>query len=367
MEAIMNNDITVRPELENSALTRPDWTQGAPRNSKLLWLDKNENMDPEYNVFVGQIVREVDPVSLYTYPETVALYHKLAAWAGVSPRNLILTPGSDGAIRYVFDAFIRPGDTVVHSAPTFAMYFVYCKIYGARGVTLDYVPSHNGPVLTVDTIVEAIQKHRPRLFCLPNPDSPTGSIITPDGLKRIIEAAAATGCVVLVDEAYHPFLTDSVITWVNDYKNLVVVRTFSKAWGMAGARVGYAAACADLTSKFHKSRPMYEIGTYSAALVERLLDYPDQMLASVRRLEAGKDFFLDEMHKLGLTTIRAHGNFFHVAFGSRAAAVHAMLKDVVLYRQDFAEPCLKGYSRFSATTAECFKTVIDKITQVIKS
>lgn len=360
------SEFIVRTELENPALTRPDWMKGAPRDSKLLWLDKNENRDPEYNQFIAGIVREVDPTALYTYPETVALYGKLAAWAGVSPRNLILTPGSDGAIRTVFDAFVRPGDTVLHSAPTFAMYFVYCKIYGAREVTLDYGPSAGGPVLTVDTILAAIRQHRPRLFCLPNPDSPSGSVISPDGLKHIIEVGAEAGSAVLIDEAYHPFLADSLISWVNDYKNLVVVRTFSKAWGMAGARVGYAVANPDLTVKFHKSRPMYEIGTYSAALVEKLLDYPDRMLASVRRLEEGKDFFLAEMKKLGLTMIRAHGNFFHVAFGPHASAVHAALKDVVLYRQDFAEPCLKGFSRFSSTTAEQFKSVVQRIVQVIK-
>ena len=113
-------------------LIRPDWTQGAVRDPRLLWLDKNENADPQLGAIVQRVVSEVDPVALSTYPECAPLYRKLADYLRVVPGKLLLAAGSDGVIRSVFEAFVNPGDLVMHTVPTFAMYSVYARMYGAR-------------------------------------------------------------------------------------------------------------------------------------------------------------------------------------------------------------------------------------------
>jgi histidinol-phosphate aminotransferase len=110
---------------------------------------------------------------------------------------------------------------------------------------------------------------------------------------------------------------------------------------------------------------MYEVNTVAVAVVDKMLDYSDEVLTSVRRLNAGRDTFLEEMKSLQLRTLVTHGNFLHVAFGQYALAVHARLKNVVLYRLDGGEPCLKGFSRFSATTVERFQPIIKHIQQVV--
>ena len=117
----------------------------------------------------------------------------------------------------------------------------------------------------------------------------------------------------------------------------------------------------------HKVRPMYEIGAFSAAVLDRMLDRHDEVMASVARLEAGKRAFLDAMDGFGFRTLRGAGNFCHVAFGSRADAIHAALTDLVYYRKDFAEPCLKGFSRFSAATPEQIAPVIRRIGDVARA
>jgi histidinol-phosphate aminotransferase len=109
---------------------------------------------------------------------------------------------------------------------------------------------------------------------------------------------------------------------------------------------------------------MYEVNTLAVVAMERMLDHADEMLASVRRLNAGKWYFLDEMVKLGFPVLRGEGNFLHVAFGPNAAVIHQALADKVLYRADFREPCLAGYSRFSATTKTLFQPIIDAISRV---
>jgi histidinol-phosphate aminotransferase len=130
-------------------------------------------------------------------------------------------------------------------------------------------------------------------------------------------------------------------------------------------RIGYAVASPELANLLHKVRPMYEVNTLAIYFVERMLDYSQAMLSSVKRVNAGKADFLAAMADLGFMTFRAEGNFLHVAFGDRAPGIHEALKKVVLYRLDFNDPCLKGYSRFSAAPIELLRPVILAIRQAV--
>lgn len=354
-----------RDSVANPELWRPDWTSGAERDPAKLWLDKNENPDPALAAVVRGVFENL-PADVYrTYPETTALYRKLAEHTGLAPENLLLAAGSDGAIRAVFEAYVSPGDGVVHTQPTFAMYSVYARMYGASARPLEYRPSNAGPVLDVDDFAAAIAEAGPKVVALPNPDSPTGTTFSPAEMRAIIEAAGRAGALMLVDEAYYPFHEESVLPWVRDYDHLVVTRSTGKAWGLAGFRIGYAAASPAVAKMLHKVRAMYETNSVAVAVFERMLDHVDEMRASVARLEAGKRGFLDAMDGLGFRTLRGKGNFLHVAFGAHADAVHAALADMVYYRKDFAEPCLKGFSRFSAATPAQFAPVIERIRDTV--
>ncbi len=355
------------PTAADPKLWRPDWTKVEGRDPARLWLDKNENADPAMAEVVAEVVRSI-PASMYTaYPDLAPLYHKLGRHVGLPADHLLLSHGSDGCIRAAFETFVSPGDPVVHSAPTFAMYGVYSSIYGAAQTTAEYTPSQAGPLLDIDAMIATVRKVRPKLTCLPNPDSPTGTVAAPDDLRRLIEAARDAGSVMLIDEAYYPFCTDTVLPWVAEYPNLIVTRSTGKAWGLAGFRIGYAAAQPELIGILHKIRPMYEVGAFAAAVFMGMLDHADDMRASVARLEAGKAEFLKAMSGLGFRTLSGHGNFCHVAFGDKAAAVHAALKDRVYYRADFKDPCLAGFSRFSTTTRERFQPVIDLIRDAVSA
>lgn len=338
----------------------------APRPPGSLWLDKNENLDPVLGTFMAYLLREIDPVHLATYPDCGEVYRKLARWLDVPTDALILTPGSDGAIRITFEAFIAEGDKVVHTVPTFAMYSVYSKMFGAQVEPLAYEKGARGPSMGAERILDHLDRVRPRLFCLPNPDSPTGTVLSLDELRAVVELCARVDTVVLIDEAYHPFHDVTCVPWTQEFPHLIVARTFAKAWGLAGLRVGYAVGHPDTIRYFHKLRPMYEVSTIGVAFIERALDHLDAMTASVRRLNDGKQYFVREMTNLGFYTPPTHGNFQHVAFGNAAAAIHRALQDRVLYRKDSDDDCLKGYSRFSATTAEKFAPIVALIQSAAK-
>lgn len=347
-------------------ISRPNWTQSAGRDEHVLWLDKNENIDPIYNQQMMSVVHAMQPQAIFAYPDCSPVYHKLAKSIGVAANNLIFAAGSDGIIRLAYEAFIQPGDKVLYPTPTFAMYAVYAQIYGAQVLTVDYQPSVNGPWLDTNRYLELIRTEKPKLVCLPNADSPTGSVISQKILSDIIKTAKSVGAVVLIDEAYYPFFNETVLPWIHEEDNLLVARTFSKAWGLAGIRVGFAAGNVELITQLHRLRPMYEIGNFSLSVVDRALDHREAMEASVARILEGKQYFMETLQRLGFDVIpHTQGNFMHVAFGEYANQIHAALESKVLYRKNFGHPSLAGYSRFTATTKQHFSRVLQLISQAM--
>ncbi len=353
-----------RKHIAETDLVRPDWLAAEPRREQSLWLDRNENTDPELGRVVRDVLSTLPDKRLYSYPENGPTYRKLAAHLDVDPHQILFSAGSDGAIRAVFEAYVNPGDVVVHPDPTFAMYSLYCRIYGANARTVAYTASQNGPVLDIDAFIDLVQTSAPKLVCLPNPDSPTGTIVAEPDLRRLVEAAGAAGALMLIDEAYYPFYPHTVVPWIADAPHLIVTRSTAKAWGLAGLRIGYAIANNEVAAHLHKVRPMYETSTIAVAVLDGMLDRLDEIDASVQRLEAGKDAFIQAMEPLGFLTLRSHGNFLHVAFGEKADAVHKALGDFVYYRKDGGHSSLAGYSRFSTTTPELFAPLIEIIKNV---
>jgi len=361
--------MTIRPKqaLLNTDLTRPSALDSVPREDDLLWLDKNENLDQELLAVTAEVLSSIPSIALATYPDAGELYRKLGKWVDVDPESLLLTPGSDGAIRLVFDAFVEKGDSVVHLRPTFAMYEVYSKMFGAETTEIDYFASEDGPKIDFNTILRVLDEEKPKLLCIANPDSPTGSVLTPDILERILRVCEEVGTVLLLDEAYHPFLDWTGIPWTKKSKNLVVVRTFAKAWGAAGLRIGYAVAHADTAKVLHKLRPMYETSTLAVEFMTRMLDHEVDMEKSVLALNEAKHYFREEMKALGFLTIRTEGNFSHVAFGAKSSLLHNVLKNHVIYRESFNHPCLVGFTRFSIGPKSVMTRVVKLIQDALRS
>ena len=279
-----------RIHLTNDKLTRPEWVKLQDRSKVPLWLDKNENTDTEYLKIVNTIISKVKSEAFYGYPDCSILYNKLGSYLNISPTTLLLAAGSDGIIRTAFETFISPGDVVIYPNPTFAMYEVYCQIFGAERCPIEYKKNDSGIFLDILEFCNLIIKHKPKMVCLPNANSPTGTALEEADLIEIIQTAGKVGAAVLIDEAYYPFYNKTAISLIDHYPHLIVCRSFSKAWGLAGARVGYAIAQNKLITLMHKVRPMYELGALSLALVEEVLDYSDEMQLSVNRLNQGKEY-----------------------------------------------------------------------------
>lgn len=355
-----------RKTLLNPNLVRPYAIDSSPRDAKKIWLDKNENLDPILLSISEEVLRSIPVLTLASYPEAGEAYRKLALIEEVPPESLLFTAGSDGAIRLTFEAFVGDGDAVIHTSPTFAMYEIYCQMFGASVTAINYEMTNISPELDIDKLIESIRQVKPKLLCIPNPDSPTGAHISLNSLEGILKVCEEVGSVLLVDEAYYPFCKVTAMPWIKKSKNLIVARTFAKAWGAAGLRIGYAAAHPETIKYLHKMRPMYEVSTLAIEYVKRLLDYQHEMLMSVDRMLKSKKYFIEQMEALGFNTLKTEGNFVHVAFREKSALIHSALKNKFLYKKFFEHPALNGFTRFTVGPLSVMTELKNAINSAVK-
>lgn len=361
----MNFADLAKQQYSGKKITRPDWTVDTSRDEGLLWLNKNENLDPILNEKICGLLQKVKPWALNTYPENAKIYKKLAMLNQLDANQFLLTSGSDGAIRNVFEVFINSKDKVLYTNPTFAMYDVYCRMFDATPIKVDYDYTDRGPKLDFNKLIAAIKEHKPKLVCLPNPDSPSGTVLAREQMKTLLAVTLESQSLLLIDEAYFPFFPETQISQIKDFPQLLVARSFSKAWGAAGVRVGYLVSNKDLIEIIHKNRAMYEVGTLSAEIIYLLLDLFDDVMASVKRLQEGRDHFKSTLEKMGYVVTESHGNFLHVNFSKDEQKIAEALKKTVLYRTEFGDAnCLKGFSRFSLGTKEQAERILEKIRQI---
>jgi histidinol-phosphate aminotransferase len=349
-----------RAVLEDPELVRPDPYHDHLRPMDELWLDRGECIDPEFTALAARLLREVPNYILRSYPTPGPLYRKLSSYLGVDENRLCLTLGTDGAIGTVFQTFAEPGDVAVITDPTYQMYEVYARMNGVRVVKVPYRVENGRPSLTGAEIADAVIAHKPRIVGLPYPDNPTGYAFEENEMRLVIDAARRVGALVLVDEAYYPFHPATCLPWVAEYQNLVVTRSFSKAWGLAGIRLGYTVAPPAVNAIFHKIRPMVEANGMSMYLAERILDHEAERNQSIARLIEGRRMLADEIAALGFFTIDTACNFVHVDFGESRDAAAAALIGVARYRV-FEGPLLGHFFRFTTTTPPLARRVIDAL------
>lgn len=317
-----------------------------PAESRIdaLRLDKNEFLPCWPEEWFEEFRALLRPEHLSIHPETGPLYRQLSQHLGIPREQLLVTAGSDAAIHAAYQAFVGKGDEVVVPNPTFAMYDVYARVFDAKLVTVDYGGEMELPL---EKLLMAITP-RTKLVAVPNPNSPTGTVFRREQLEGVIEHAACCGAAVLIDEAYYPFHQESMIDLVRQTGNLIVTRTFSKAAGVAGMRIGFAASSAAIAPSLFAVKPMYEITTLSALLGVHILNNYQRVTAYAEEVRQGRELISGFFRSHGFAVPESHANFIHVDFGARRAEIaRALARSGVLFKESFDHPSLARYSRFT--------------------
>jgi len=281
----------------------------------------------------------------------------------VSDGNLMLAAGSDPAIKSLYELFVGEGDRVVLPKPTYAMFHVYAQMFGATAINVAY-----GADLSIDqdALLDAIGPDV-QMVAVANPNSPTGTVLDEDFLLKVVDKARASGVVALIDEAYYPFYPRTMLPYVREYDNLVVTRTFSKAYGLAGLRLGYVAASESMVDLLMKVRPMYEVTGVAVHFGCYVLDHIDEIEKYVERVEEGKSYLAAEMETLGFRTHPTHANFMHVRIEDESvrSAITQGLADRDILITGRQGPPLEDCIRITLGPREQMETVVGGIREVV--
>jgi histidinol-phosphate aminotransferase len=289
---------------------------------EILRLDKNERCTGYPAPVIQAMLRGLSGHHLAAYPEPGLLYEKIAKSHGVGVDQLALTAGSELAIRYLFEAFLEPADEVVLLNPSFAMFEVYALLCGARLAAVDFNRQWR---VDPDDIIGRITD-RTKIVALANPNNPTGTVLEEDALLAILRRAARHGALVLVDEAYYHFYRRTMLGHLRRFDNLVVTRTFSKAYGAAGVRLGYAVGARDVLACINKIQPIDHLNVFAIKVGEFLLDHPEVIRDYVEKTRAGQHYLMKTLQTLGLHVVGSHANFVLVDLGRQKEAVIRFLR-----------------------------------------
>lgn len=240
----------------------------------------------------------------YPNEEYYSLVEQIAKNFSVNAAQILLGGGSSEIIEKVFHAFGGAGKKVVFPQPSFSMYKIYAKAAESEGVPFDLDERFN---LDVDKFIATIKNVGANLAVVCNPNNPTGNALTPAQIEKI---AASIDCAFLLDEAYIEFYGRSCVNLVAKYPNLLVARTFSKAYGMAGARVGYMIAQAEVTRMINKTFMPYHMNTLSLTAADIVYQMRDEFIPCLQMTIAERKRMSEQLKNLrGVEVFPSETNF----------------------------------------------------------
>ena len=290
-----------------------------------------------------------------TYPEYDAILGRLSAHWGVPRERILLTNGSGEAIFLIAFAYIEPGaGAAVASRPTFALIPHFLHAVGARLVEVPETPALEFDAEGIERALSA----GARLALFASPDNPTGAVLDPGHVLRW--CARFPDTLFAIDEAYAEYAGRTLLPRAGDPANLVVLRTFSKAWGMAGLRLGAAVGHPDVVDALRRVRLPYSVNAAAVAAALRLLDDPSGVTESARALMERKRGLLAGIAARGWPLHAGNAHFFLLRAGLEAGALCAFCRDRgVLLRDRSSSPELRGMVRVNAGTAEENRRFLD--------
>jgi histidinol-phosphate aminotransferase len=325
-----------------------------------LRLDFNENTVGCSPRVLARL-RELTSEELARYPEREPVEAVVAACLGVEPHELLLTNGVDEAIHLLCETFLEPGDEVLIVVPTFAMYEISAAATGAQVIAVPAAEDFRFP--TADLLARVTP--RTRLIAVANPNNPTGAVAEPADLLEI--ASRAPHAAILVDEAYIEFYGQTVLPQFRSLSNLFVARTFSKAYGMAGFRIGTLVGDAAHMAMVRRVSSPYNVNGVALACLPVALADDNYIQQYVRQVREGRAQLQDEFRNCGIPFWPSEANFVLALFGAlKSAFIQGMRARGILVRDRSRDYGCEGCVRITIGTTEHTSRLLAALRQVLE-
>jgi histidinol-phosphate aminotransferase len=324
-----------------------------------LSLDLNESMAGCSPRVLARL-HSLSTADVSLYPEREAGERLVANFMGIAPEQVLLTNGMDEALSLVFTTYLDPGAELLFADPTFVMYRMLGEALGAEVVRLQ---SGDDLALPVADLLARISP-RTRVIAIANPNNPTGLAARRADLLRIVESAP--NAAVLIDEAYFEFCGETLLPDLSSHPNLFVARTFSKAYGLAGMRLGVLTGAVEQIGYMRRLGLPFNVNGVALACLEEALADQAFVRDHVAHVKQSRERMAQLFDELGLRFWPSQTNFVLVRIGAAAKAfVESMQRRGVLVRDSSANPGCDGCVRTTVGTPTQMDGVLQAIREVI--
>ena len=323
----------------------------------IIKLDANENpygCSPK----VLQALATCPNLNIYPDAGQTELRKLLAGYTGVGVERIVASNGSDQLIDLILRLFVEPSDEVINCAPSFEMFRFGTELCGA---SLVEVPRNENYAVNVKAVKAAISS-KTKIIFLANPNNPTGTIMPQPDILEILD----TGLPVVVDEAYYEFGGETVLPQIGQYRNLMVLRTFSKWAGLAGLRIGYGIFPPEIAGYLMRIKPPYNVNAAALVAVRESLKDMDYLMDRVKAIVAERERLFGELEKLKwLKPFPSQANFILCSvLSGKASELQQKLQKKGILTRYFDRPMLRNSIRFSVGKPEHTDTLIKALREI---
>ena len=260
-------------------------------------LDRNEKVSDFSKKEIANIFGIFKGYSLSASPDALPLYKKISETLNLSEKNIFVTCGITEGIRILYDLCTNPGDNVICLDPTYPMYWIYANMYQVEYRKMSYDIDSLSP--NMNTLYKQLDKNT-RFVFIPNPNLPIESCFSIDEIRDIAEKCRNNNTMLVIDEAYYFFGAPSVLDIIKEYENLIIFRTFSKAYGLAGLRIGFMISQSQNINDISKSRSLVESNTLSMKIAEYFLENSEFRDHHVQEVKEGSIYLQGKLDQFGI-------------------------------------------------------------------
>ncbi len=318
-------------------------------------LDANEGNKYLFNELLKTLD---DKFYLNTYPDDTYtdLKQAICGYIGCKIENICIGNGSSELLDLCVKTFVDTNELILSLDPTFSMYAIYAKIANCRYIGAGEENDFN---INYEKIIKSIKENNPKLIIVCNPNNPTGTSIKRDEILQIVKS---TDNIVIIDEAYMEFGEDSVVEEIENYNNLIVVKTLSKAFSMAGIRTGYLLANEELTKTIEKVRPPYNLNSISAYLATKALQQKNKMYDYVKEIKYEREKIYKALLDMNIKAYKSDANFIFFYSDNKDLATD-LIKEDILIRKFSGK--LQDYYRVTIGTKQENKLFIEAMKKLM--
>lgn len=285
-----------------------------PENRDLkngLRLNRNERVDNFEKSILEKIFKKVKNYDLGKYPDHQVIYDSLSKFLKIKKENVLISSGSDGSIKSIFEIFLSKNDKIAVLSPTYAMYQVYSDVFKTKLIKIGYNKDYR---LNRKQLIDIINHKNIKVLFIPNPNQPIEDIISKKEMTKICEICKKNKILLVVDEAYYMFGAPTVASLIKKFNNLIILRTFSKSLGIPSVRFGFILANRKIISIMNSYRLSYESNFFTDTVVKYFIDNFQIIKNYINKVKLGREYVRSECKKLGFDVIGKYSNFLLIDF-----------------------------------------------------